>query len=132
MGVARVEYPDMKQTLAVLAALFLLIRPLCDVQAAGISHDTSHGDVHVVAGHDHGDVDSHGDTPCCANLDDGAAAKLVEPAAVRLSSDGKIPFASAAAVFAWRPRLTVDAARRPPDLILTRTSFYARSARIRR
>ena len=132
LGVARVEYPDMKQTLAVLAALFLLLRPLCDVQAAGIDHDASRSDVHAVAGHDDGGVDSHGGMPCCADLEDGAVAKLTEPAAVRLASDGKISFTSAAAVFAWHPRLTADSARRPPDPVLTRTSFYARSARIRR
>ena len=122
----------MKQVLAIFAALFLLIRPLCDLQAAGIAHDASRGDVHAAAEHDHGDVDSHGDTPCCADLEDGAVAKLAEPAAVRFASDGKTPFASAAAVFAWRPRLAAGSARRPPDPVLTRTSFYARSARIRR
>lgn len=122
----------MKQVLAIFAALFLLIRPLCDAQAAGIAHDASRGEVHAVAGHDHGDVDSHGDTPCCADLEDGAVAKLAKPAAARFASDGKILLASAAVVFAWRPRLAAGSARRPPDPVLTRTSFYARSARIRR
>lgn len=123
----------MKQTLAVVAVLFLLIRPLCEVQAAGIAaHSASHGDVHALAGHDDGGGDSHGSTPCCADLEDGAGAKLAEPAAVRLASDGKIPFASALTVLARHPRLTPDAARRPPDPVLARTSFYARSARVRR
>lgn len=122
----------LKQALAIFAASFLLIRPLCDVQAAGLDHDASRGAVHAAAGHDHGDLGSHGGTPCCADLEDEAVAKLAEPAAVRLASDGKVAFASAAAILTWRPRLAPDSARRPPDFVPPRTSFYARSARIRR
>jgi hypothetical protein len=121
-----------KQVFAIFAALFLLIRPFCDVQATGMAHDAGRGDVHAVAAHDRGDVDSHGGTPCCADLEDGAVAKLAEPATVRIAGDGKLLFASAAAVLAWHPRFTSDAARRPLSPVLTRTSFYARSARVRR
>jgi hypothetical protein len=110
-----------KQVFAIFAALFLLIRPFCDVQATGMAHDAGRGD-----------VDSHGGTPCCADLEDGAVAKLAEPATVRIAGDGKLLFASAAAVLAWHPRFTSDAARRPLSPVLTRTSFYARSARVRR
>jgi len=107
----------MKRSLAVLAVLFLLLRPLCDVQAAG--HDWRSGD-------------PHGEVPCCATLEDGALANPGEAAAVRVVGDSELAFAAPAwAVARHAPVQNVDARHRP-GVLFTRTSYYARSARIQR
>ncbi len=122
----------MKQALAILAALFLLVRPLCDLQAAGVAQDVQQGAAHAAAEHDLGDTAPHGDTPCCAYLDEGAVAKLGEPAAVRLGA-GDEPAIKLSARHPPRPARVPDHdVGVSPGAFFTSSSYYARSARIRR
>lgn len=117
----------MKRSFALLAVLFLLLRPLCDVQAAG----SAQGEPGVRA-HATESYESNGTAPCCADLEDGSLAKLSEPAVARGTGDGKPVFAaprSIAVQYAGTPRAV---ARHPPDAVIALPSFYARSARIRR
>lgn len=117
----------MKRSFALLAVLFLLLRPLCDVQAAGTAHVEPGAHAHATA-----NDDASSTAPCCADLENGSLAKLTEPAAVRGTGDGKPAFA-APVLTAVHYSGTQDAyVRHPPDALLAPISFYARSARIRR
>lgn len=122
----------MKQVLAFVAALFLLVRPLCDVQAAGVSQDERTGEVHAMAGHDVRGTDPRGESPCCAYLEDRAVVKLGQPAVAWLAADSEPAVVSAA----WRIALNARAAevdvRFSSGAFFTPSSYYARSARIRR
>lgn len=121
----------MKQVLALVAALFLLVRPLCDVQAAGMAQEPDLGAAHTMAGH--GSKDPHGDTPCCAYLGEDAVAKLSEPAAPRIAADDGTPAIASAAWRIARHALVPEVlARASPRELFTPSSYYARSARIRR
>jgi hypothetical protein len=123
----------MKPILATAAMLFLLLRPVCDALAAGATHDERGQDTHTAAHQDARGGSAHGhDVPCCADLGDGAVAKLGEPAAVRVTGESK-PALAAAAWTAMHYTGAVGAdARQPPRVLFTTSSFYARSARIRR
>lgn len=122
----------MKQALAILAALFLLLRPVCDLQAAGVAQDVQQGAAHAAAEHGLGNTAPHGDTPCCAYLDEGAVAKLGEPAAVRLGADEKPAMEPTARHPAGPARVPDHHVGVSPGAFFTSSSYYARSARIRR
>ena len=73
----------MKPLLATLAVLFLLLRPLCEAQAATIGHDEAGAHAHAAAsGH------SEETVPCCAELDDGALVAPSLPALAAGAGDG--------------------------------------------
>jgi hypothetical protein len=122
----------MKRSFAVLAALFLLLRPQCDVLAAHPSHGERSADAYAAAEHTARSADRLGeDTQCCAAID-GTHAKPVKAAAVRAVGDSELAFAAPAwTVAGYAPDQNVDARHRP-GVLLTRTSYYARSARIQR
>jgi hypothetical protein len=117
----------MKRFFALAAVLFLLLRPLCDVQAAGSAHGELGAQTHATADHDAG-----GAVPCCADLDEGSLVKLGEPAAARGAGDGKLMFASPASLAVHHASVPGADARHRPGTLFTPSSFYARSARIRR
>ena len=117
----------MKRSFALIAVLFLLLRPLCDVQAAGSGHGDPGVNTYVTANYL-----ADGAAICCADLDDGSLVKLSEPAAARGVGDGKLVFATPGLIavhYASAPRAD---ARVRPGILFTPSSFYARSARIRR
>ena len=117
----------MKRFLALSAVLFVLFRPLCDVQAAGFAS----GEPGV---HTHAPASYHavGAATCCADLDDGSFAKLSEPAAARGVGDGKLVFATPGLIAVHYAGTPGAVARHPPGAVIALPSFYARSARIRR
>lgn len=117
----------MKRSFALLAVLFLLLRPLCDVQAAGSAHVEPGAHTHATANNDAGST-----APCCADLENGSLAKLTEPAAARSAGDGKPAFAAPVLTAMHYAATQGASVRHPPDVLLPSISFYARSARIRR
>jgi hypothetical protein len=117
----------MKRSFALLAVLFLLLRPLCDVQAAGSAHGAPGVHTYATANY-HAD----GAATCCASFQDGSLVKLSEPAAARSVGDGKLVFATPGLIavhYASAPRAD---GRVRPGILFTPSSFYARSARVRR
>lgn len=128
-----VQIVTVKQFLAFVAALFLLVRPLCDVQAAGVLHDARPGEVHAMAGHDVWRTAPGGEMPCCANLKDGAVVKLGQPAVTQLPADGNPVVVTAAWLIARNDARAAEVdVRFSSGAFFTPSSFYARSARIRR
>jgi hypothetical protein len=116
----------MKRLLALFAMLVVLLRPLCDVHAAGAAHGEP-GARPLASANYHTDAAA----PCCADLDDGSLAKLDIPAVALGAGDGKLAFATpglTAAHYAGTPYV----ARHASGAVITTPSFYARSARIRR
>lgn len=116
----------MKRSFALLAVLFLLLRPLCDVQAAGAAHGEPGARTHATANND-----ASGAAPCCADLDDGSLAKVHVPAIALGAGDDNVAFATPGLIAA-RYAGTPDLARHPLGAAIPPPSFYARSARIRR
>ncbi|MGD9953734.1 MAG: hypothetical protein AB7S87_14250 [Burkholderiales bacterium] len=117
----------MKRLLALTAVLFLLLRPLCEVQAAGVAHDEQGAQAHATAS-DH----AHEAVPCCAELEDGALATLSVPAIAPGAGDGKFAFSAPVLNVLPAERGLGAFARHPPDTSSPPLSFYARTARIRR
>jgi hypothetical protein len=117
----------MKRSFALIAVLFLLLRPLCDVQAAGAANGEPGLHTYAAANY-HAD----GAATCCAALHDGSLVKLSEPAAARSAGEDKLVFATPGLIavhYASAPRAD---ARVRPGTFFSPSSFYARSARIRR
>jgi hypothetical protein len=117
----------MKRSFALIAVLFLLLRPLCDVRAAGSAHGEPGVQTHATANY-HAD----GAATCCAAFHDGSLVNLGEPAAARSAGEGKLAFATPGLIavhYASAPRAD---ARVRLGTFFTPSSFYARSARIRR
>jgi len=115
-----------------VAALFLLLRPLCDVWAASDVHVETVVVAQSAAGeHTHG-VDSHEGAPCCASVDDGALAKPSEAGALLIGTHPQ----STSAALGWAPAIyggvSVPAIRTPSGAPPPALSYYARSARIQR
>jgi hypothetical protein len=120
----------MKRILATAAVLFLLLRPVCDVLAAGAKHDERGQEAHAVEHQDARGASAHEhDVPCCADVEDGAVAKPSEPA--RVAGESRLAFAAPAWTVVRSGTASADA-RHPPGILITAASFYARSARIRR
>jgi len=123
----------MKRILASAALLFLLLRPVCDVLAAGAipgeqgqdAHSVAHQDARGGSAHDH-------DAPCCADIEDGAVSTSSQPANVRVTGESKLAVAAPARTALHFSGASVAGARYPPDILFASASFYARSARIRR
>lgn len=109
----------MKRSVAALALLFLLLRPVCDAWAAAGVHP--------------GSMDAQENVLCCADLEDGSVVHLSAPAA---NPSGTTPdnFPPAARMWTLADNGAALAVgpRHPPDAYSNRLSFYARSARIRR
>lgn len=124
----------MKRSFAVLAALFLLLRPLCDVLAAGPAHGGRAADAYAAAEHTARSADRVGeDTQCCAAIEDGAIVRPGEAVAVRAVGDSELAFAAPAwAAAGYAPDQNLDARHRPGVLFTRTSSYYARSARIQR
>jgi hypothetical protein len=123
----------MKQSLAVIAVLFLLLRPLCEVQAAGPTHGAPSGDAHASAVHAGFGGDPHGnDLPCCANLEDGALLKVSDSAATRTVGETNLAFTAPSWTTAHYLGAPGADARHPPGIPFSPSSYYARSARIQR
>ncbi|MGE3376486.1 MAG: hypothetical protein AB7O37_23385 [Vicinamibacteria bacterium] len=117
----------MKHFLALTAVLFLLLRPVCEVQAASVAHDEHGAQAHATASdHDHESV------PCCAELDDGVLATPSAAAIAPGAGDGKLAFPSPVLNVLPAERRPGALARHPPDALTSPLSFYARTARIRR
>ena len=114
----------MKRFLALFAMLLVLLRPLCDVQAAGAEQGELGARTHATANY-HADEAA----ACIAELEDRSLATLgaVAPGA----GDGKLAFATPGLIAAHYAD-TPHVARHPSGAVITAPSFYARSARIRR
>lgn len=123
--------PDsgMKRILATAAVLFLLLRPVCDVLAAGPAHDEGGQNTHAAALQDASGGNAHEhNVPCCADIEDGAVTTLSEAV---VAGNGKLAFSAPA----WSPLRSGAAradARHPPGIPIAAASFYARTARVRR
>lgn len=118
----------MKRFLALSAVLLVLLRPLCEVQAAGFAHGEPGPHTHATTGYQADEA-----VPCCAELDQGSLAPSSVPALPLGAGDGKLAFAApvlTAVHYAGTPGGAV--ARHTPGVLLPSLSFYARSARIRR
>lgn len=115
----------MKRLLALTAVVFLLLRPLCEVQAAGFVHEEPGSHAHATASNH--DYDT---APCCAELEDGtlAAPSTAAPAL----GDGNVAIAAPVLNVVHAGGTLGAAARHPPGFLSPSLSFYARSARIRR
>jgi hypothetical protein len=115
----------MKRFLALTAVVFLLLRPLCEVQAAEFVHDGPGSHAHASASHHSDDT-----ALCCAELEDGT---LTAPsAAAPALGDGKGAFTAPVLSVVHAGGAPGTAARHPPSFLFPSLSFYARSARIRR
>lgn len=123
----------MNRSLAILAVLFLLLRPVCDALADGHAHAESGHSAHAVSSADSYAADQHGGIPCCLELEDRALVKSGEPAANRAGTDGKVDihFAVMRTAAVSRAAPPPDP-RQPPGANFTTLSYYARSARILR
>jgi hypothetical protein len=117
----------MKRSFALLAVLFLLLRPLCEVQAAGFAHGEPGPHTHATTGYQADEA-----VPCCAELDDGSLAPLSVPALALGAGDGKLAFAAPVLTAAHYAGTPGTVARHTPGVLLPSLSFYARSARVRR
>ena len=76
---------SMRQLLAMLAAMFLLLRPLCDVLAAESAHAVHEAGPHAAVTGDSREGSSDG--PCCADIEDGALAKVSKKAGTTAGPD---------------------------------------------
>ncbi|MDH4174438.1 MAG: hypothetical protein OEZ09_10980 [Betaproteobacteria bacterium] len=123
----------MRRILATAALFFLLLRPVCDVLAAGAIAGVQEQDAHSVAHQDvrGGSALDH-DVPCCADVEDGTVSTLSESANVRVTSESKLAVAAPARTATHFVGASSAGARHPPGVLHTSTSYYARSARIRR
>lgn len=117
----------MKRFLALSAVFFLLLRPLCDVQAAGAAHDGQVAHAHATA-----DFHGHEPEPCCAELEDRFMVGLSATAFAPGFGDGQPVLAAPVLVAARGAGASDGVTRHPPGFLPTSLSFYARSARIRR
>ena len=117
----------MRQFLAMLAVLFLLFRPLCEVQAAEFAHDEPGAQTHATASGHAGDT-----VPCCDELEDGTLIAPSAPALALGADDGKSAFPRPALDLPRDGRRSGALASYPPDVPPSHPSFYARTARIRR
>lgn len=122
----------MKQSLAVLALFLLLMRPLCDVWAAGHGHAEAGKVAQSTAWQDDHGIDSHDDGPCCASVEDGALAKLSEAGAMAIGTHGEAAILAAAWISAAYGGTSLPAARKPSGAPPRVLAYYARSARIQR
>jgi hypothetical protein len=115
----------MKRFLALSVMLFLLLRPLCEVQAAGFAYGEPGSQAHATASY-------HGDeaVPCCAELEDGSLAIASLPAVAL--GDGKLAFAAPVLSTVHFGGGSGAVVRQSPGVLPPSLSFYARSARIRR
>jgi hypothetical protein len=121
----------MKRYLSILAALFLLLRPLCDVWAAGADLAIDRNVAQSSACDITQGANSHQGDPCCARVAKDVIAKVSEPGAVR----GGMGVPALKSATAWLQSSYAGAAAAsirklpgaPPTL-----SFYARSTRILR
>lgn len=118
----------MKRTFAALAVLFLLLRPLCDVLAAESAHAAHEsGPSAVMNGGSH---EGGGEGLCCADIEDGALAKVSEKAGPTAGLEATL---AAPVLFTVLQLETPGTRTRDPTLrSRTTSSFYLRSARIRR
>lgn len=117
----------MKRFLALSAMLFLLLRPLCDVYAAGGAHDGPGAHTHATA-----DSHTHEPEPCCAGLEDRS---LIGPSATAVGpgfGDGQPELTAPVLVVAHDAVASASVTRHPPGFVPISLSFYERSARIRR
>lgn len=117
----------MKRFLALSAMFFLLLRPLCDVQAAGVSHDEPGAHAQATAVYH-----AHEALPCCSSLEDGSLVTLGVPSVALDAGNGQPALAATVLLAAHDASGTAAVTRQLPDVLLPSLSFYARSARIRR
>jgi len=119
-----------KRSLALLAVLFLLLRPVCDAWAAGHAHAGPAPVAHAAVHASEAGADGHEDF-CCAKVQEG---NLISPGSVgpaNAASDVSL-FVAAYRGTAVRQGLDRHGATRLRDAPLASYSFYARSARILR
>jgi hypothetical protein len=119
-----------KRSLAVLAVLFLLLRPVCDVWAAAHGHAGPAPDLHVAAHANDVGPNQHVEF-CCAKAQDGNLIPAVSVGLANAASDGSL-FVAAFRSVAGGEVLDRHCVARVPEVPLTRLSYYARSARILR
>lgn len=112
-----------------LAAVFLLLRPLCDVLAAESAHAAHEAGPHeaITGGASH---EGSSDGPCCADIEDGALAKVSEKAGITAGPEAMLAVPMLIAVL--QPGTPRIRARDPTLRSRTPTSYYLRSARVRR
>jgi hypothetical protein len=130
--VSHVPSRTVKYSLAVLAALFLLLRPLCDVWAAGHAHAEAGSAVQSSALEDTHGAGPHDGGSCCASLGNAILANPSDAGPIAAASDAH----AAIAVGAWSPAAYVATAMplllKPSGVPPPSLSYYARSARILR
>jgi len=125
-----VERNIVKRFLAVLAVLFLLVRPICDAWAATHGHAGPVSAAQPAAHADHSSANRHADF-CCAKLQDGQLLLAGSVGPANAGSDGSL-LVAAHRGHPGRGRFDRHDATRLSDAPLTRFSYYARSARILR
>jgi len=121
-----------KYSLAVLAALFLLLRPLCDVWAAGHAHAESGSAANSSALEDTHGASPHDGELCCASLGDAILANPSDAGPIVTASDADAAIAAVAWIPASYVVATMPRLRKPPGIPPPSLSYYARSARIQR
>ena len=117
----------MKRFLALSAMLFLLLRPLCEVQAAGVPHDEPGAHTRTTGVHH-----AHEALPCCSSLEDGSLVTLSVPSVALDAGHGQPALSAPELLTAHGAGGTAAVTMLPPDVLPPSLSFYARSARIRR
>jgi hypothetical protein len=128
----RVFPHSVKWSFAILAALLLLLRPLCDVWAAGSAYAETRSSVQLAACEDFHGTSPHDSAPCCANLEDSVLASTGNIDAVSAASPGNAAIVPMAWIPASRAGTGMSIVRRPPGASPPQHSYYARSARIQR
>lgn len=129
----KVSTVALKRILATVAMMFLLLRPVCDVLAASVIPGEQGQDAHSVAHQDTGGGSAHDhNVPCCADVEDGAVAAPSDLANGRVTGESKPVFAALARAMTDFAGAPSAGARHPPGAPFTSSSFYARTARIRR
>jgi hypothetical protein len=128
----RVFPHSVKWSFAVLAALLLLLRPLCDVWAAGHVPAEAASGVHSSALADTHGGNPHDGEPCCASLGDTVLANPGDAGPIAAAGDTQTAIAVAASVPARYVAAAISSLRKPPGVPPPSLSYYARSARIQR
>lgn len=126
----RPRHTVVKHSLAILAVLFLMLRPVCDVWAAGHGNAGPAPGAHAVAHADGMGGDEHAEF-CCAEVQDGNLISAGSIAPANAASDGSL-FVAAQRGGVARERFGRQGVTPIRDAPLARFSYYARSSRILR
>jgi hypothetical protein len=130
--VSHVLSRTVKYSFAVLAAVFLLLRPLCDVWAVGHAHAEAGAPLQSSALEDTHAASPHDGASCCANLEDPFLTKPGDAGSIATASDTHAAIAAVALIPADYVATTMPRLRKSLGIPPSSLSYYARSARILR